>query len=137
MRGDDSLGLGITKRLRNHVPQNVKLIECGSVPENYTAAIGRINPTHVLIVDAVHADMEPGTICIIAPKDINQPFMSTHTLSMHFLSKYLEKTLRVKTLILGVQVERISLGDKLSPRVRKAINEISETLISLFNEIFK
>ena len=137
MRGDDSLGLEIVKRLKNRVPRNIKLIECGSVPENYTALIRRTDPTHVLIIDAIHANMEPGTICMMSPKDINESFTSTHTLSMRFLSKYLEKTLRVKTLLLGIQVEKLSLEAELSPRIREAANNVSKILSNLFTETFK
>jgi hydrogenase 3 maturation protease len=137
MRGDDSLGLEMIKRLKNKVPKNIKLIECGSVPENYTSKIKQFNPTHVLIIDAIHANMEPGAVCITQLENIDESFTSTHTLSLRFLSKYLEKTLNVKTLLLGVQVEKLSLESGVSPKIRKAIDDVSEILIRLFTETFK
>jgi len=137
MRGDDSLGLEIIKRLKNKVSKNIKLIECGSVPENYTSKIKRFNPTHVLIIDAIHANIEPGAVYITALENIDESFTLTHTLSLCFLSKYLEKTLNVKTLLLGVQVEDLSLGSGLSNKIRKTINDVSDILMEIFNETFK
>jgi Ni,Fe-hydrogenase maturation factor len=81
--------------------------------------------------------LEPGAVCITSLENIDNSFTSTHTLSLRFLSKYLEETLDVKTLLLGVQVEKLTFESGASPKIKKAINDVSSILIQLFTETFK
>jgi len=58
LRGDDAVGLRIIQNLMGKVPDDVLLLECEMVPENYLSKIEQFKPTHVLMVDAAQLNEE-------------------------------------------------------------------------------
>lgn len=134
LRGDDSLGLEILKRLRGKLPRKVKVIYCGSSPENFVSKVRGFKPTHVLIIDAAHFGGKAGEARLILMEQISSITISTHTIPLNILAWLIQRSTNAKVLLLGIEPKNLGLGEKLSPEVREAIELCAEILIDAINE---
>ena len=126
LRGDDGLGPVFVERLKSKVV--VTCINAGNAFENYLGVIIRERPDTVLLVDAVHLDMNPGEFAIVDPSRIEHGGLSTHDMSPSLFLNLLVKEIQCNVFLLGVQPARIALGTGISETVR-------ETLVVLENEV--
>jgi hydrogenase 3 maturation protease len=142
LREDDALGSLIIQNLINDFTneyfqkRNILLIDGGSAPENFTGLIKKENPSHLIIIDAVLMNQEPGTIKIINKDKISNFSISTHSMSLLSFIKYLELKINFKVILLGIQPKSLNLSQSLSPTVEKSIKKLQKNLISLINEYF-
>ena len=126
LRGDDGLGPYFVERLKSKV--GVPCINAGNAFENYLGVIIRERPETVLVVDAMHLDMNPGEFAIVDPSRIEHGGLSTHDVSPSLFLNFLVEETRCNVFLLGVQPERIALETGISETVR-------ETLKNLENEV--
>ena len=77
IRGDDGLGPLLSDTLYEKLVKitdkntdNVYLLNTESTPENHTHEIRTLNPSHMIIIDAVEFDAEPGDMLIIKKEQI-------------------------------------------------------------------
>ncbi len=133
MRGDDGLGPELLRQIyeKGQDKDRVFILNCESTPENYTSRIREVDPSHILIVDAVELDAKPGDIVIIKKEQIDTFNISTHTMPVSFLIGYLEKTLNVKVLTIGIQPKEMNLINFISKPVMDSVDELSDVLIKL------
>jgi len=124
LRGDDGLGPVFVERLKNKV--GVICINAGNAFENYLGVIIRERPDTVLLVDAVHLDMNPGEFAIVDPSRIEHGGLSTHNMSPSLFLNLLVEEIQCNVFLLGVQPERIALGTGISERVQETL-EVLET----------
>lgn len=149
IRGDDGLGPYIINRLcdlkesgdLNDIDSigdidNIYLINAGSVPENFTGSIKKINPSHILIIDASLMNMKPGDINIVSKENIVNLSVSTHSMSLKYLIKYLESCEGVnndfKILFVGIEPKSMDLSFDLSDVVKETCDDLIKVLIELF-----
>ena len=74
MRRDDRIGIEILSELINLSllkDSQIKMINAGTTPENFTHPIENWNPSHLLIVDAADMGENPGEIELIQMDDIS------------------------------------------------------------------
>lgn len=126
LHGDDGLGPAIIEHVKGNV--DAVCIDAGSVPENYAGKILKHKPDSVVIIDAVHLELEPGAYRILGKDDIASAGFTTHTMSLDMFIDYLEKGSRADVYVLAVQPLNVSLGAEMSVPVRKAVEEIAELL---------
>ena len=82
LKGDDGVGIEIVNKLQGvKLPQNIKLIDAGVVPENYIASINDFGPEIVLLIDAVYFDAPAGMTRLFEEKDLEFYGFSTHNMS--------------------------------------------------------
>ncbi|GAB6054824.1 hydrogenase maturation peptidase HycI [Methanobacterium movens] len=128
LRGDDGLGPCIAQKLSPLIgdsPSTV-VIDGGAVPENFTGAIRKEKPSHILIIDAVDMGELPGHIRIIKTEEIANYNISTHAMPLSFLIKYMQSDMDVEVVILGLQPGKMEIGSKISKEVKKSIDTIIE-----------
>jgi hydrogenase 3 maturation protease len=130
MRGDDALGSLLARKLSNLLKDNqdVTVYDAGTVPENFTGAIKKDNPSHIILIDAVDMKETPGCIRLIAKDEIANYSISTHALPLSFLIRYLESTGTAHTLLLGIQPKNMDLSDEISIEVEKSITYLLKLL---------
>ncbi|MGZ4857209.1 MAG: hydrogenase maturation peptidase HycI [Methanobacteriaceae archaeon] len=135
MRGDDALGSFLAKKLSNLLKYNQDVIvyDAGTVPENFTGAIKKENPSHIILIDAVDMKERPGFIRLIAKDEIANYSISTHALPISFLIRYMESTGTAQTLLLGIQPGNMDLSNEISIEVENSINY----LLKLFDRLIK
>lgn len=135
LRGDDGLGPMLIDILYDKLvnssinSDDVYLLNAGTAPENHTIEIREINPTHVIIVDAVEFNQEAGNFIIVNKEQIDTFNFSTHTMPVSFLINYLEDSVGCEILTLGIQPKDMKLVNIISDEVKESIEELSEKII--------
>lgn len=130
LKSDDGVGPFIIKKLKeeNIENDNLLFIDAKTVPENFTGKIRKENPTHLIIVDACLMDSQPGDMKIVNKDDFAEIGISTHSMSLSFFVRYLEKDTDFKIIFVGFEPETMDWGAKPTPKVEKAAFEFIETL---------
>lgn len=133
LRNDDVAGLRIIQKLESKLPDNIKLLSCGQVPENYTRDIFNFSPDYIIIVDVVEFRGKPGEIRLIYIEDIEGMSFSTHNYDISLFVKYILHFLKTEFRILGIQPKSIEIGETCSEEVNAAVDKVVEYLIKKFN----
>ena len=127
LRGDDGLGPALVEHLKSKI--EVPCINAGNAFENYLGVIMREKPETVLLVDAIHLDMNPGEFAIVDPSRIEHGGLSTHDVSASIFLDFLVEEIQCSVFLLGVQPERITLGTGISKTVRQTLGLLEEEII--------
>jgi hydrogenase 3 maturation protease len=124
MMGDDGAGVLLAQMLRRNPLANWTVLNGGSAPENVVHQMRDMNVQRVLVVDAADMDLSPGSIRLIQPDRLDDPFlMTTHSLPLTFLIESLREFVpRVE--LLGIQPNVIAFGFPISDDVRKAVEQV-------------
>lgn len=144
IRGDDGLGPYIISKLsdlkesHHESDQNpivdmdkLYLIDGGSVPENFTGLIKKHDPSHIILIDASLMNRKAGEIAIVDKENISDISISTHSMSLSFLIRYLEREKEYKIQFIGIEPKIMDLSMELSEEIQLASNN----LINIFSEI--
>ena len=133
LKSDDGIGPFIIKKLQFENIENKKLIliDGQTVPENFTGKIRKEKPTHLIIIDACLMNSNPGDMQIVDRYDFASIGISTHSMSLSFFVKYLEKDTDFKITFVGIEPESMDWGEKPKPKVEKAADEFIKTLKEL------
>ena len=126
MRGDDGLGSVLAQELSNLEDNNIAIFDGKTVPENFTGAIKRENPSHIIILDAVEMDEPPGHVKLVFKEEIANYSISTHAMPLSFLINYLETTTSAKIMLMGIQPKNMDLIDIISPEIQESLNKVLE-----------
>ena len=101
---------------------NTFFINGGSVPENFTGLIKKINPSHIILIDATLMNREAGEINIVDKENIVDISISTHSMSLAYLIKYLQLEKEYDILFIGIEPEKMDLSFDLSPKIKNSSN---------------
>ena len=156
LRGDDGLGVSIVKsivsyyidkypqqnlnidREINKIFDKVILINCGTVPENFTGILKEEKPDKIVIIDSAVMGEKPGTVKLIDVRDIYSVGFSTHTLPLNVIVKYLMRYIDSEILIVGMEPEKLDFGvEELSEKIYKKCLEFTGILIELIDSILE
>ena len=132
LRNDDIAGILIIEKLQGKLSSNIKLIDCGQVPENFTKDIINYSPNRIIIVDIVDFGGSPGDITSIKKDEIRGISFSTHNYDLSLFIKYIENFISPEINIIGIQPKSYDLGTELSGEVDGAIGEIVEAITARF-----
>ncbi len=147
LAGDDAIGLWIADRLRGHprLPADVEVRLAGS--DLLRAQDAMRDRERVILVDAILADGSPGTLD--TPPGAGQPGtvlrldlddLVDHGASVHQLPptaalellRATDPALReVKVELVGVVIDRVEVGERLSPALGARLEEITERVLAL------
>jgi hydrogenase 3 maturation protease len=122
--GDDGIGPYIAKRLKDDSSQD-NVLDCGTIPENYTGVIKRQKPKTLIIIDAAEMNLHPGEIRIIPREKLATMHFSTHGIPLSVLIKYLEKDVP-HIIFIGIQPE--TTQGTLSDPVKKSGDDLIRIL---------
>ena len=130
LKSDDGVGPYIVKKLKEENIENNGLlfIDAKTVPENFTGKIRKENPTHLIIVDACLMGSNPGDMKIVDKNDFANIGISTHSMSLSFFVRYLEKDTDIEIMFVGIEPETMDWGERPTPEVEKSANEFIESL---------
>lgn len=130
---DEGIGVHVAHALQQiDIPHNVKIIDGGTSPDlpHYLKDIDKL-----IIIDAVRAGGQPGTIYRLHPHNVN--IESERIISLHELG--LEQSLRMmrlignepkETVIIGIEPKEIDWGTGLSVELQQKIPEIINVVLS-------
>ncbi len=120
LSGDDGVGPAVAAGMEN---TDWKVIAAGSAPENVTGQIRALRPDLLVIVDAAHIGLPPGSIRRLPLEATDRMLASTHGLPLSFLIAQLEGAAG-QIVIIGVEPHDLSLGAGLSPPVAAAVDSL-------------
>jgi len=135
LKGDDGVGPYVVGLLRETVNVGadgtpaavVEAIDCGTVPENYTGVLRRLQPECLVLVDAADMGLEPGSVRTIPAEMIGALGLSTHSMPLSMFMSYVADIVGTTTLV-GVQPESMFLGAGMCEAVREAGREVAQML---------
>jgi len=119
--GDDSVGPYIADKLKKIHNKDLLVIDCGTVPENYTSVVKSKKPKNLIIIDAVEMGLKPGEIRIVPKEKIGVLSVSTHGIPISVLINYLDKYVK-NIILIGIQPKTIF--DKITEPVKKSANKL-------------
>jgi len=132
IRMDDYVGVKIVQDLHGKVSNNVLLIECETVPENFLQQIVNFNPSHVLLIDAAVLGLKPGESRLMNPEQLkNFPAYTTHMLPLRIFCEYLAKTTKAKIALLLIEPKKTDFGEGLTPEIEASAQNIVYVILGL------
>ena len=134
IRGDDAVGPRIIELMESRPIDGVLLLNTESVPEAFTGKVEKFKPTHVLLVDAANFRGMAGETKLINGEQIGGQAVSTHSLPLNIFISYIEKSLGLSVLLLGIQPVSIGLGEPISALVEAAAVSVADTLYQILSE---
>ena len=128
LRGDDSAGILVAKKLEKENLSGIIVLIGGTAPENLTGELKRLQPSHLIIVDAADMKEAPGTIRLVDPEEVGGFSFSTHSLPIKVLINYLQEHFHFQVLLIGIQPKNINFGNPLSPEIENAAQAVVNAL---------
>jgi len=121
--GDDAVGPYIAEKLKD----NFTVLDCGTVPENYTSIVKKQNPKNLVIIDAVEMGLKSGEIRIVPKEKIGVMHISTHGIPISVLIDYLEQYVE-NIVFIGVQPKTMS--GEMTDVVKKSSDILADNISS-------
>jgi len=121
--GDDAIGPYIADKLKQEECDLI-VLDCGTVPENFTSVVKRHNPKNLIIIDAVEMSLNAGEMRIVPKEKIGVMHISTHGIPISVLINYLKQYVEDITFI-GIQPET------MSGEISKDVKKSGERLVEL------
>jgi hydrogenase 3 maturation protease len=125
---DDAAGVRVAAAIGRKPLPGVTAMDGGSAPENCTAELRQISPSHLIIVDCAQMGEAPGTVRIIDAADIGGVSFGTHALPLSVLADYVAREIGCRVTVIGIQPLTIEFGEGLSPEVSAAVDEVDHVL---------
>ncbi|MCX6663899.1 MAG: hydrogenase 3 maturation endopeptidase HyCI [Euryarchaeota archaeon] len=122
--GDDGIGPYIADTLKID-SLDVKVLDCGTTPENYTAVVKRYKPKALVLIDAADMGLAAGDIRIIPKEKLGRMHISTHGIPLSVLITYLEYEAD-HIIVIGIQPKRMS--GTMSSAVKKSGDHLIDIL---------
>jgi hydrogenase 3 maturation protease len=127
MKGDDGAGPEVVADLvRRGFP--LPCVDATEVPENYGGWVPKQGLDSVIFVDAVDFGGEPGECRVIPLERLMVSASNTHRLSLHYTILYLRDEWEGDAILVGIQPERLTLGEGLSEPVASGVKRLAGLL---------
>ena len=127
LKGDDGAGSVICQQLKETFPD--RIIDAGTVPENYIQPIIDRSPEILLIIDAVDFGASGGDVKVFSPDEISSVTFSTHSVSPRLFLDVICQSISPETYFLGIQPVQTGLNEPFSPEVNQTINSLTNFLL--------
>ena len=126
LKGDDGAGCIVCQQLKDTVPERV--IDAGTVPENYIGPIIERRPEVLVVVDAIDFGGSAGAVKVFAPRELSSAAISTHALSPRLFVDVICKSIATEVWFVGIQPGQTALGEGLSGQVEEAVGMVAGIL---------
>ncbi len=131
LMGDEGVGIHVIQRLEGmELPPGVEPVDGGTAGLDLLPILDQAD--RAIIVDAVRAGGEPGSIYRFGPEDMGQQpleALSLHQLSLQEVwqaARWLN--IEPETVVIGVEPKRIAPGLELSEQLRATLPRIIEAI---------
>jgi len=124
LRGDDAAGVMVARRFR---APGWHVIDCGTVPENFTATVRRMRPELTVLVDASMMGLGPGAIRKVPVERIEILNFSTHSLPLTMFMDYIGEHSR-EIVLIGIEPKETGLFEEMSGEVEEAVGRLVRML---------
>ena len=122
LKGDDGAGVLVCQLLKER--GSGRVIEAGTVPENYIQPIINKSPEILLIVDAIDFGGAGGSIKIFGIDDIKSSAISTHSVSPRLFIDVIRQSISCEVYFVGIQPVQTTMGEEMSNEVKEAVESL-------------
>lgn len=126
--GDDAIGPYIADKLKQEKLNNFVILDCGTVPENFTSVVKKHAFKRIIMIDAVDMGLKPGETRRVPKGRIGEMHISTHSIPLSVLTSYLEDYVEI-IIIIGIQPKNMNGG------MNEEIKKSGEKLIELIKNM--
>jgi hydrogenase maturation protease len=139
--GDDGCGCHLARRLQErclgHPPESSRvdtgrltIIDAGTTPENWLAALAGEGFDRWLWLDAVDMKCQPGAAAFLASPQIASQFpqLSTHKIALSTLTQLVESGGITTVGLLAIQPANLTWGANLSPTVSTTVEALADLM---------
>ncbi len=123
--GDDAVGPYIADSLKKEKTDEIKVIDAGIIPENYTGKVKEYKPENLIIIDAIDMDLKSGELRNVSKEKIGVMHISTHGIPISVLIGYLERYVK-NIFLIGIQPEKMS--GEMSKNVLESADKLTEII---------
>jgi len=123
--GDDAIGPYVADKLKQEDLDEFLILDCSTVPENFTSLVKKNNPTNLIIIDATDMGLSSGEMRRISKDMIGSMHVSTHNIPLSILVSYLEHYVK-NVFIIGIQPE--NMDGSMSEEVKKSGDKLVELI---------
>jgi hydrogenase 3 maturation protease len=127
MKGDDGAGPEVVAALEKR-KFRLPIVDATEVPENYAGWVPKQGLEAVLFIDAVDFGGKPGECRVIPFEHLMISASNTHRMSLHYTVMYLRDEWEGDAVLVGIQPERLTLGEGLSEAVAAAVERLADLL---------
>jgi hydrogenase 3 maturation protease len=132
LKKDDYIGSFISKKLKEKEFSSYFLIlDCGTVPENYTGIIKKFHPSHILVIDAAQLGIKSGNLLLVDIEEVKGLSISTHNLPLKLFADYLKRETGAKIALLGIQPKKIDFEIGLTKELQVTADEVVKIISKL------
>jgi hydrogenase 3 maturation protease len=128
LRSDDAAGLAVARAVALRRIPGIVGIPAGTAPENSTAELRALNPSHVIIVDAADMGEAPGEVRVIDAGSVGGASFATHGLPLSVLAGYLSSEIGCTVILVGIQAFSVDFGEKISSQVAAGVRMAAQAL---------
>ena len=121
--GDDAVGPYIAEKLKK---SKIKVLDCGTNPENFTSVVKKENPENLIIVDAVEMYLDYGEIRLVSKDKIGRLCISTHGIPISLIIDYLENYIE-KIFFIGIQPK--TMNGKITDKIKTSADRVIELIL--------
>ena len=122
LKKDDGVGVYISERIRE--TKNIIKLTVEVSIENYIGKINRIDPDHLILIDCMNFNQQPGYFRLLPVEQIRSHSVSTHNISL----KQVSELFSMPVWVLGIQPRNTNFGENLSPEVKHSADLIIHEL---------
>ncbi|ANF22952.1 hydrogenase 3 maturation endopeptidase HyCI [Thermococcus piezophilus] len=134
IRGDDAFGVLVAKRLKELIKkENVLVLNCGEVPENYTGRIAEFKPDLVVFIDAVDFGGKHGELVVADPEGTLGEAVSTHGLPLKFITRFMKTMVNAEFILIGCQPRLMGLFEEPTEVIKEKAELLAETIAKILN----
>lgn len=131
LRRDDAAGVAVLSKLKGRIPGSARMLDCGTVPENFSLDMKRYQPTHMVFFDAVEMGADPGERRLIVEDEMIAQSFSTHKQSVKVLFMVLREGIPgVRIVLAGIQPKTTEFGRGISRPVARGVNMLADEVAS-------
>ncbi len=137
--GDEGVGVHVIRELERSYsfPPQVELLDGGTTGVDLLPAIERAG--HIIVIDCVHGNFEPGTIVHIVPEDLPSrsptPFSLHDAGLMEVLALAKARGYSPRIVILGIQPKDEGFSLKLTRKVGDQVPKIVELVLQELDQL--
>ena len=133
LRRDEGIGVHILRALREHVPENIEMVDGGTGGLELLSFLE--SKKRLIILDAVNADVKPGEVIEWRTEEV--PIYTTGKLSLHQMSfaevlywAHLTGGLPEEIVVIGIQPDSLEWGTELTARAAAGIPTAIDKVLS-------
>ena len=130
LKRDDGVGVYITRHLHPNARLRGLTVEVSI--ENYIGKINTLAPDILILIDCMDLQAQPGHWELLPVESIHGHTTNTHNISLDRVCELFNS----QVYILGIQPRDITLGENLSPQVKRTANALIDK-INQVNQVSK